>query len=154
MPFYHDKNETQSMRHIEGRVKWYKDNVALPTLISEVTFTRSSSAYANMIHSLNELGAQGAITVVVLAMSGRSNTTTTGIHLTTIAPSSSNTRPGGSSTLGQWKRCSAWAKTTACMLSHRGSLKDVKNLTNSLGSKVFSCTVHPSNDRQLQRSIY
>lgn len=37
MPFYHGKNEAQSRPYIEGQIKWYKDNVGLPTLISEVS---------------------------------------------------------------------------------------------------------------------
>ena len=37
MPFYHNKNEAQSWPYIESQIKWYKDNVGLPTLISEVT---------------------------------------------------------------------------------------------------------------------
>lgn len=45
MPFYHGKNEAQSMPYIEGQIKWYKDNVGLPTLISEVSFTRLSCAW-------------------------------------------------------------------------------------------------------------
>jgi hypothetical protein len=40
MPFYHGKNEAQSMPYIEGQIKWYIDNLGLPTLISEVSFTR------------------------------------------------------------------------------------------------------------------
>lgn len=37
MPFYHGKNVAQSWDYIEGQIKWYKKNVGLPTLISEVS---------------------------------------------------------------------------------------------------------------------
>ena len=43
MPFYHGKNEAQSWPYIQGQVKWYKDNVGLPTLISEVRLMKSLS---------------------------------------------------------------------------------------------------------------
>lgn len=36
MPFYHNKNEGEAWNYIQGQVKWYKNNVGLPALISEV----------------------------------------------------------------------------------------------------------------------
>ncbi len=59
MPFYHNKNEAESWDYVSGQVKWYKDNVGLPTFVTEVTMSWLSECHGKFLADLRFVDSMG-----------------------------------------------------------------------------------------------
>ena len=59
MPFYHKKNEAEAWDYIAGQVRWYQENVGLPTFVTEVRLCGLRECHGIFLADLHPIDSMG-----------------------------------------------------------------------------------------------